>query len=113
MGAPGQPYGQPMYGQPAYADPKPFSNLAIAGFVLAFVSGPLILVPVAGYILSLLGTAMGFALSFAGLRESGPRGRKSGWGLALAGVILNAVGFVLLLALFVLVVVVMSQMRRA
>ncbi len=71
-----------------YAGPQPTSMMALVGLILAFVFWP-----------------AGLVLSFIGLKETSPRGGKSGRGLAIAGVTLNLLSLVLTIVCVLVVVV--------
>jgi hypothetical protein len=71
-----------------YAGPQPTSMMALIGLILAFVFWP-----------------AGLVLSFIGLKETSPRGGKSGRGLAIAGVTLNILSLVLTVILMLVVVI--------
>lgn len=76
----------PQYRPHPYPAPvAPYSGLAIAGFVTSLLWGFGFLSPV------------GLVLSLAALRDT-QRGRKRGFGLAVAGVVIGALGTIGLLA---------------
>lgn len=94
---PGAPYPQPaipVYYIPVAAWPQPgparppLSALAVAGFILSLLWGAGFLAPI------------GLGLSIFGLREA-RSGEKRGEGLALAGVILGAIGSVVFIFLLI------------
>jgi hypothetical protein len=98
---PGNNYGhapQPQYGAPTWAKPKPTSGKAIASLVIGCVC--VFMWPV-----SILAAPVGLVLGWMGLRESTPPGESHGGrGLAIGGLVLNSVMFVitlLMVALFV------------
>jgi len=72
-----QPYGQPPYGQPGYTQPK-MNTLALVGFILSFF------ISVVGLILSIIGL----------IQINGANGMQKGKGLAIAGIIIGAIGTV-------------------
>lgn len=73
--------------RPPYLTRPPMSGLAIAGFVVSLLWGFGFLSPI------------GLALSLFGLKETN-RGRKRGFGLAIAGTVLGALGTIGLGAFF-------------
>jgi hypothetical protein len=72
-----QPYGQQPYGQPPYVQPK-MNTLALVGFILSFFI-----------------SLVGLILSIIGLNQiNGANGTQTGKGLAIAGIIIGAIGTV-------------------
>lgn len=69
-----QPYGQPPYGQP-YAPPK-MNTLALVGFILSFF------ISIVGLILCIIGLN----------QINSARGMQTGKGLAIAGIVIGAIG---------------------
>jgi len=69
------PYGQQPYGQPGYTQPK-MNTLALVGFILSFF------ISVVGLILSIIGL----------IQINGANGMQKGKGLAIAGIIIGAIG---------------------
>lgn len=80
------PYGQQPYGQPPYVQrygygPPRMNGLVVAGFVLSLL---------------IVTSFIGIGLSVAGLVQiDGSNGAQKGKGLAIAGIIIGAIGFVL------------------
>lgn len=72
-----QPYGQSPYGQPPYVQPK-MNTLALVGFILSFFI-----------------SLVGLILCIIGLNQiNGANGTQTGKGLAIAGIIIGAIGTV-------------------
>jgi hypothetical protein len=72
-----QPYGQPPYGQPPYVQPK-MNTLALVGFILSFFI-----------------SIVGLILCIVGLNQiNSANGTQTGKGLAIAGIIIGAIGTV-------------------
>ncbi|MGI8687258.1 MAG: DUF4190 domain-containing protein [Thermomicrobiales bacterium] len=69
------PYGQQPYGQPPYTQAK-MNTLALVGFILSFF------ISVVGLILSIIGL----------IQINGANGMQKGKGLAIAGIIIGAIG---------------------
>jgi hypothetical protein len=74
-----QPYGQQPYGQPGYVQPK-MNTLALVGFILSFF------ISIVGLILCIIGL----------IQINGANGMQKGKGLAIAGIIIGAIGLVLI-----------------
>jgi hypothetical protein len=102
FGPPGQPpYGPPPGGFPQYGGqqqpgPRKGSGLAISALVLAAIAVLLCWVPVVNNFAAIL-AVVGLALGIPAL-ISARRGKRTGSGLAVAGVILSALAFVGVLA---------------
>lgn len=95
---PGQPpYGPPpgvapYYGGPQQPGPRKGSGLAIAAFVLAVIAVLLCWVPIVNNVAAIL-AVVGLALGIPAL-VSARRGKRSGSGLAVAGVVLSVLALV-------------------
>ena len=72
-----QPYGQPPYGQPPYRQAK-MNTLALVGFILSFF------ISFVGLILCIIGLS----------QINSANGTQTGKGLAIAGIIIGAIGTV-------------------
>ncbi|MGW5423557.1 DUF4190 domain-containing protein [Streptomyces sp. NPDC003943] len=83
-------YGQPGYGQPGWGQPAPSNGMGTAAMVLGIIA-------VAGFCLWGFGALLGIlALIFGiiGLKKAG-RGEATNRGMAIAGVVLGAVGILI------------------
>ena len=92
-----QPYGQPQvnvtYQAPIQAPARPSNGIATGGFVCALLGLIFSWVPIAGWVLWVLG----LIFSIIGLALA-PR-RKAGLGLAITGLILSLIGLILIIVL--------------
>ncbi len=91
-GYPPQPPTTPYYGQPPVV-PPPYNGMAIAGFVLSCVSMVFCCFPITSIV--------GIVLSIISMPQINQRGQR-GKGLAIAGLILNALVIVFWLLMLIL-----------
>ena len=97
----GVPVAAPVYGQPYVVAPTEQKGLSIASLVLGLIGLIAWIIPIIGFVVTILG----FIFGCIGIK-------KGGKGMAIAGIVLSVICFLVTIAYFVLSVIIVMEMME-